>query len=239
MMRFAPGAAAATLLVAPVSTSAQQVEVIPLSEWRYDEFVGSSWSVEELMDEAEVYGAGGEEIGDVENIVFSENGSILSLIAEVGGFIDIGDTHVSVPWEQVDVSDDLDRIDVPISEENVEDYSLFGEYGYLTAQETQQSQVVGDELRVGPRAWKATDLMGDYARLEDAVNYGYVDDLLVSMDGQLEAVVVEPDVGVGGGPYALPYYGYRYGWDPALDFYDVPYAEAEIAELEPLQQDLD
>lgn len=45
------------------------------------------------------------------------------MVAEVGGFWDIGDTHVAVPWAQVDVQS-YDRIVVPVTEETVDDYQL-------------------------------------------------------------------------------------------------------------------
>ena len=90
----------------------------------------------------------------------------------------------------------------------------------------------------GPRAWRATDAIGDFARLKDGdgyANYGYVDDLIIR-GGEIAAVVVSPDVGVGAaapGVYAYPYYGYDYGWDPGLNTYDLPYDREEVGALEP------
>src|SRR5512145_81447 len=89
----------------PALAAAQDIEaeVVPLADWGYDELYTSGQSVDEMLD-ADVVGPTGEEIGDVENILFRADGKVLSVIAEIGGFIDIGDTHVSVPWEEVKVS---------------------------------------------------------------------------------------------------------------------------------------
>jgi hypothetical protein len=84
------------------------------------------------------------------------------------------------------------------------------------------------------REWRATELMGDYAMLAGGVGYGYVDDLIVSKAGDLEAVVIRPDVTYGRyAPYAYPYYGYSFGWEPGLGYYGLPYTTADIDGLEP------
>ena len=69
-----------------------------LATWNYDPLYAEGWSVDNMFDETDVIGDNGEEIGDVENIIFSNDGQILGIIAQVGGFWDIGDTHVFVPW---------------------------------------------------------------------------------------------------------------------------------------------
>lgn len=239
--------AAALLAFLPAAAMAQQAttaaplsdaEVINLNEWRYDELYTQGWRAEDFWA-AEVYGPAGEEIGDVENLIIGQDGKILSIIAEVGGLWDIGDTHVNVPWDQVEIAPGLDRITIPVTEENVGDYSLF-KTNLLTAEKAAgETQVVDDDLATGMQAWKLTDLTNDYVRLrgDDAgahANYGYVDDVIFSRDGELQAVVVRPDVGYGApGYYAYPYYGYGYGWVPGTPYYDLPYRQNEIGELEP------
>ncbi len=219
------------------------VEIIALPEWRYDELYTDGVSVEELVG-ADVQGPTGEDIGDVENVIFGEDGRVLSLIAEVGGFLDIADTHVNIPWDQVEVGLDEDDITIPLTQETIEDYSLFAD-PLLTTQEAGANiaEVAGEDLGVvltGPRAWRATEDIGDYARLRDGeafVNYGYVNDLIIR-DGALAAVLVSPDVTWGApGLYAYPYYGYPYGFTPGSFYYDLPYERDEIAELEPFDSE--
>lgn len=226
-------------LLLPNASVAQTVEandVVTLSDWRNDDLYSNGISVEQMMDDADVYGPGNEEIGSVENVLIGENGRVLSIIAQVGGFWDIGDTHVNVPWDQVEVSAG-NRIVVPVTEENADDYSIYADDLVTAAEATGSVQTVDDDLETGPRTWRATDLIGDYARLRDEdtyANYGYIEDIIIR-NGEVAAVLVSADVGWGGqrGTYAYPYYGYGYGWSPAASTYDLPYNRDEIGALEP------
>ncbi|HEV7344898.1 MAG TPA: PRC-barrel domain-containing protein [Devosia sp.] len=228
-----------TETVGGMDNTVQSNEVITLADWRYDDLYGQGVSVEELMDDMEVWGVTGEEIGSVENVLFGADGQVLALVAEVGGFWDIGDTHVSIPWDMVEVG--LENIVVPVTEDTVGDYSVFNEgYAYDDAYVTATSaatdiQEVGgdgfDTLETGPSVWRATDLIGDYARIRDAdtyQNYGYVNDIIIR-DGEIAATVISADAGYGApGYYAYPYTGYAGG-----DYYDVPYGRTEVDTLEP------
>ena len=209
-----------------------QVDVVPgyavgLDQWGYEGlYEEGAWTAEQLLD-AEVYGPTGDEIGEVENIVVGTDGAVDALIAEVGGFWDIGDTHVRVPWSEIDVSFENGEanVQVPVTEETVEDYDLFGGIGG-------EFRVVDDDEPFTPRGWRVTELINDYVTLEGGVRYGWVEDLVFDEAGRLEAVVVDAAYGVYG-PYAYPYYGYGYGFRPGYPYYELPYGEAEVAELEP------
>ncbi len=56
------------------------------------------WELE--RDIAEV-GADWNDIGEIEDIVLDMNGKVIGVVAEVGGFLDIGDKHVMLPMEDV------------------------------------------------------------------------------------------------------------------------------------------
>jgi sporulation protein YlmC with PRC-barrel domain len=216
---------------AQTQTDQDSPPVMALTEWDYDQIYENGWSLSELI-EADVVGEDGEDIGDVENVLLDESGQILSVVAEVGGFLDIGDTHVAVPFDEVEIGTSLDKITVPVDQDNVEDYSIFGEFGYFTAPEADTTQVVNSDLVTGPRIWKATDLLDDYAVLTGGIGYGYVDDMIFVEGGKLHAVVVDPAIGYGPGPYAYPYYGYTYGWTPGATYYDLGYGEQDVAVIE-------
>jgi sporulation protein YlmC with PRC-barrel domain len=243
-------ATAAAFALGPAVASVQdakdvnvQTDVITLPEWHPEVLYEGGWSAEEFIDEAEVYGPTGEEIGDVENIIIGADGKVLSIIAEIGGFLEIGDMHVSVPWDQVEFTVGGDNVTIPVTQETVENYSLFTD-PLLTATDaaTDIQSVKGDNADValtGTRAWRVTELIDDYTRIKDGdgfANYGYVDDVIIK-DAAVASVVVRPDVAWGArGLYAYPYYGYGYsGWYPGLGSYDLPYAREEIAELEPFE----
>ena len=235
--------AAAVAITAPQTVSAQVVqpdEVITMSQWRYDDlYTGGSNSVEQFIDDVAVYGTDGEEIGDVENIIFGPDDRVISVVAEVGGFWDIGDTHVNIPWDQVELAPGGDGITVPVTQQNVEDYGFEPDQIVTAEEAATEVETVDDDLETGERAWRATELIGDYARLRDSEgegqgyrNYGYVHDIIVR-DGQIAAVVVQPNAGWGTrGFRAFPWYGYGVGWGPGRTYYDMPYGREDIGEME-------
>ena len=238
-------ATTAAVALTPLAATAQEfeAEVEPLLEWQGDAgdlYQGAS--VDTLL-EADVVGDDGEEIGSVENVLFDTEGNVLSLVAEIGGFLEMGDTHVSVPWGEVEVGEDAETVAVPVTQDTVEEYSLFTDER-VTAGEADEAiqQVEGDNpglVDTGPRVWRASEFIGDYARIQDGgdgyVNYGYVSDLIVQ-DGAITSAVVRPDVTWGGArsAFAFPYYGYDYGWTPGSAYYDIPYDEGEVAQIERL-----
>ncbi|HYH21413.1 MAG TPA: PRC-barrel domain-containing protein [Azospirillum sp.] len=249
---LAATAALALIAAAPASAqdksgSAQQAQksgkiagapVVAASSWDREQVRGG-YSAEALIDTS-VYGKNGEEIGEVANIIVGPNGQIRSLIVEVGGFLDIGDTHFAVPWKQAQIGANLERITVPITETNYRDYGLFGEYGYdyrvSPGQNAGGSNVrrVDEDADARGRAWKVSELLDDTVRLSDVRGYGYVEDLIFNKDGKLQAVVVQPDVTYGiRGAQVYPYYGYGYGFDPGLDYYELPYGRNDVAGLPP------
>lgn len=221
-------------------TAATSPDVVALSDWNNQDLYQGGMSVENLIGE-DVYGATGDEIGEVEDVLFGTEGEALAVVIEVGGFIDIGDTHVSVPWNEVEFRGWDEGINVPLNEENVGDYGLF-DRDVVSTETVQDDIVSGLDDATTPRAWRASELIGDYARIRDGesyMDYGYVDDLIVK-DGKLTATVVTPDVGYGmRGAYAYPYYGYGYGygWGPGRAYYDIPYDRDEVAGAEPFDYD--
>lgn len=216
---------------------ADSVDLIALADWAYEPLYEDGWSLEELIDEADAYGPEGEEIGDIENVLIGEDGKILAVVLEMGGFLDLGDTHIMVPWEEVEVAPGLERITVPVDQENAEEYSMYGGVSFVTKQETQDKQVVFEKVATGPRVWQATELLNDFAVLNGHVGYGYVDDLVFDRAGDLKAVVVTADSLYGAGAYAYPFYGYAHGFDPGAPYYDLGYGESEVAQLDEFQTD--
>lgn len=205
---------------AQTQTSAQAQRTtgdkIDIVTWAQEDLYTEGWTAEQLFDQ-EVYGQNGEEAGEVENLVIGPDGKLQALIVESGGFLDIGDTHYRVPWEDVKLTPDLEGVTVPVTAENVEEYSIFPE----------------DEEDAPERGFRASELMNDYVSLADYPGYGMVQDL-VFQNGELSAIVVYPSAGYGVyGPYAYPWRGYGYGWEPGDEYYQLPYTRDEIAELGP------
>ena len=209
------------LALSTTGAVAQAQDAIDIATWDQSHLY-KGWSAENMFN-TPVRDIDGDEIGEVENIIVNADGSIRSLIIEAGGFLDIGDTHFDVSWDQITVGPGLEYVTIPIEDDNYDQFNLFG----------------NDDVVTGPRAWRATELMDDYVSLEDVRGYGYVNDLIFNNDGQLQAVIVNPDVGYGTrGYYAYPYYGYDYGYDPGLNTYGLPYNRSQIENLKPFDYDL-
>jgi sporulation protein YlmC with PRC-barrel domain len=232
------GGAAGAQQQAPEALS--DAEVIALSEWRYDDLYSGGISADDFIDEMVVYDPTGEEIGIVEDILIGPDGRVIAIVAEVGGLWDIGDTHVSVPYDQVEMAADQSGIVVPVTEGTVDDYGNWGDAATLTGVENVDSEIAAgiDDVPL-PRAWRVSELIGDTARLSGGVGtapYGYVNDIILR-DGQVAAVVVQPDRAFGTGYRAYPYYGYGTGWDAGAPYYDMPYTREDVGEMEEFEYD--
>lgn len=216
------------------TTKTDQTEVIALPEWSDEALYTDGWSAETLIDEAEVMGSEGEEIGDIENILVSEEGKILAVIVEMGGFLDLGDTHIMVPWDQVEVAPDLESLTVPVDQENAEEFSMYGSTSLIRKADTDDKRVIFEDIDTGPRIWQATELIDDYVTLDGGIGYGYVDDLIFNDAGELDAVIVSTDFGYGQpGLYAYPFYGYGHGFAPGAPNYALPYTADQVADAPP------
>lgn len=63
-----------------------------------DEANDEGWELDSNMTEID---EDWNEIGEIEDIVLDMNGQVKGIVAEVGGFLDIGDKHVMIPMENV------------------------------------------------------------------------------------------------------------------------------------------
>lgn len=232
-------AAFAVLLQQPAlaQAEAQKPDVPP--GWSYDSLYADGLRATMLMD-MPVTGPDGEKIGEVANLIVDLDGGILSLIAVVGGRWnvnwDIGETFVNVPWEEVTL--ETGALSVPVDAQTFEAYPLFPNAAITARQAANDVAQIGEETNP-IRAFKATELIGDYARLDDNRYLGYVDDLVFSSEGKLRAVLVVPSSSSPiGERRAFPYFGGQTGFDPGSTYYDVGYTEDEAVLFGPfdLQQ---
>tara|TARA_R110000787_G_scaffold8818_2_gene30267 strand:+ start:171 stop:893 length:723 start_codon:yes stop_codon:yes gene_type:complete len=180
------------------------------------------WSARALL-QRDVYGPGGNEIGEVEDILVGPDNKIRGIIVETNAFLDIGDVHAEVAWDKVSAGPEADSVSIPLTKETLENW-------YIDR----------DDRNV-KRAWRVDELIGDTVSLKDVRGYGYVDDVIFNDNGEIVSVIVSAryggrygyGAGYGVGPYAYPFYGYNYGWTPGLGYYNLPYGRTEIADYEP------
>ncbi len=211
-------------------TPSQEESVKPLGDWNYEEIYQTGGIKADNLLDAEVFGENEDEIGSVENVLVTQDNKIAAIIAQVGGFWDIGDTHVLVPWDEVELHEDGVR--VPVTEDNADEYGLFDAEEYITQRDLSRTQQVEDDVDAGAGVWKLTDLLDDYATVGDGIGYGYIDNILFSREGDVQAVIVETGADFGGGTYAYPFYGYDHGWNPGQTAYYTQYNEDEVGDME-------
>lgn len=51
--------------------------------------------------EADGVGPDWNDIGEIEDVILDRNGQMMGVVAEVGGFLDVGDKHVMIPVEDM------------------------------------------------------------------------------------------------------------------------------------------
>ncbi len=219
-----PGRITAAMLAGAVSLGAisvaqaqdaQNDDWVDLESWD-EESVYKGWSADAMLDE-DVYGANGDEIGEVEDFMIGPDGKIARVVVEGGGFLDIGDSHVAIPYDRMK-RNRSDSFTAPLTEEELED-------GHVGMFETV------DDMPAKPQNWRVSNLIGDSMLLENRVGYGLVDDVIFGNDGAIKSVIVRPSYGYGYGlgPRAVPYAN---TFDPYQPYYSTPYTLAELEETE-------
>ena len=197
-----------------------EAAIMNAEEWNYDTLYKDTWRASALID-LDAYNAEGESVGEIHDILVRPDGTIDSVIIEGGGFLDIGDSHVRVKWDEMKFRDGAEKnVIVPLDPERLTDFSLFD-----------------DSENAGPRAdenlVRMSTMLHRTVRLSDGSSFGYVDDYLVT-DGRIASMVVRPDIRFGNSrhqSYATPYDAHAYGYSPGYDFYILPYSEKQMTEL--------
>ena len=210
----------------PAAAREARLEPMPLSAEHYDR-VYDGWYADAVVDR-EIHGPHGDEIGTVKNLLLNPRGEIVALIAEVGGFLEIADTHVTIPWREVELRDG--KVFSPITEETAEDYGMFAEE-YFSAVDVGHFGAVDDRFETGPYIWKATALLDDYVVLESGEPFGYVTDLVFDDAGKLISVVAvhaRGDIDTRG-VYAFPWDDRL--WRPGFDHYTLRHTAEDVARL--------
>ncbi|WP_372423533.1 PRC-barrel domain-containing protein [Salinarimonas chemoclinalis] len=83
------------------------------------------------LDDIMVWGADGEEIGEVEEVVVGADGTHY-IVLEVGGFLGIGDDDVAIPMDRFAARGDEGLVLVSMTEEELEQMAEYeeGDAGY-------------------------------------------------------------------------------------------------------------
>ncbi|CAM4305627.1 PRC-barrel domain-containing protein [Vreelandella rituensis] len=211
-----------------------------LDEWSYKPiYEQGGFRAEKFLD-AKVFSPQGNEIGEMANIILDQENQIVAVIAEIGGMWNSGDRHVAIPWDEVKFFED--GIKVPVRQDNLEEYDLFTNINineaYVYKQELERVTNVERDVATGPQTWKITDIIHDYASMENDEGYGYIKDALLSRNGTMQAIIIKPARSeFGQGPRAYPFYGYPESWRPGDTHYILPYSKEDVEELPAFEYD--
>ena len=188
-----------------------------LDKWSPQTVYRNGLSAAEMLDKP-VQGDNGERIGEVKDIIVAGDGTISRLVVEVGGFFEIGDQHIGVPWQHITIGQDMTFVQVPLKQVRDGSYSLFGRIPQ------------GEQVSAALTSWRVNELLGDHASLADIPNYGVVNDVIFDASGKAKAVVVRRAPAWGGtGLYAYPFLGHHAG----SSAYSLPYRREAVVALPP------
>lgn len=188
----------------------QSRNAIDIVTWDHNT-LRQGYSAQKLLD-MDVKGTNGEKIGDVKDILVDTSGKVSALVVSHGGVLGIGDKELRVPFNEFKPDAKLENLVVSISKDNVEKY-----------------RVRDDDRQARSGEMKLSELMDDQVALRGGQRYGDVEDMILSRDGRIKAIVVE---GEGrGNRYAFPWTNGAYDRTASRFSYD--YDRDQISRLRP------
>jgi sporulation protein YlmC with PRC-barrel domain len=177
-----------------------------LGSWDPSTLYREGISARELIG-APVRAQDGKPLGEVRDIRLDRYDNIDRLLVELRGGAPGMRRHVAVPWDKLKFAEHLAFVQVSEGDLERGAYSL-------------PTERTGTPPPAAQREWRANELLGDYASLEDAPRYGLVSDLIFDQNGRARGIVVER---ASGETFAYPYTGVR----PGAGAYALPYRAAD------------
>lgn len=206
----------ATTTSASTSAHARTSSNWSLERWDQAE-LRNGLSAERLIG-MDVHGRNGDSLGEVENVIVSRDGRALGIIISAGGVLGVGETYFRVPWNQATFDRGMERVTVPIAEDNVKRFQWGAE----------RVSTGGNELLV-------RDIMDANAALRGGERYGEIDDVIFGRDGRVKGLVVTSRMGAfDGNRYAYPFRG-NIAFNESANQFVLPYERAQIDQLRPFE----
>ncbi|MGJ3262473.1 MAG: hypothetical protein ACFE0R_04480 [Salinarimonas sp.] len=210
----------------------ERAAILPLEQLDFEPAQRDLWSGRDML-EADLLGPGGDDIGDVEDILVTTDGYAVAVVVELDELLEWKETTVSMPLSTLELLPGANAIRSPIAPDGLQLYSAF-DVRTLTARivSDQVAAIADDDL---DEVVTGADLLlfeetllGGYAPLPDGTASGYVHDVLFSMEGAAEVVVISAARGVFDG-IAVPFTGGIAPRTPAPDPFDAqPFGADEL-----------
>jgi len=87
---------------APPAPPAQSATESDLRKVKDDDRMVDAWKLKvDQVEDRDVYGPDGKEVGEIEKVLEDGDGQIRAVVVEFGGFLGFGDTEVIVPLDQL------------------------------------------------------------------------------------------------------------------------------------------
>ena len=144
-------------------------------------------------------------MGQVRNIVLGDDGSVKAVIAEQAGIGITPEFVFRIPWDSVVQPARPGALIADLSDARSDQFGLF-------AHDPKQ----GAEFLV-------SEVIGDYARLQTGLGYGYVKDIVLDPSGQMVAVLIARDA-------RITFPGRTGRWSPAMSYYGLPFVTSDQAD---------
>ena len=139
--------------------------------------VRAGWSVDTFLDKG-VLGKDGASMGEVQDLVFAENGTLTDVMVEgggvLGGLLDVGDATFRAPWSNVSLSDG--KLHLPFDKKAAQDQGLLNK---------------PEKVAVHKGEFLASQMIRHDVFIPAAQIHGVVADLIVGPDTHIDAVLVE------------------------------------------------
>lgn len=204
----------ALALGAPLSANAQStpapsvgnVNVLPQD-------IRGGISAEQLLG-MDARGTNGNSLGEIQHLIVNQSGQVAAVAIESGGFINIGDTHFRIPWNELKFGRDMDHVIIPLTEKTAE--------RYRDVKETERA-------RTGPGEFRLSRVKGADVTMGTA-NEGTVEDFIITRKGEIKAAIVDMRIGPGG-RVAVPFVVKNYDFE--RNVYTAPFDRNQLAGARP------
>ena len=98
----------ALALAAPALAEQPTAQTAPAADTAFVTTVGTNGISASDWIGAPIKNANDETIGDINDLVFGEDGKIVSVVAGVGGFLGLGEKNVGLPYDSVELKKNAD-----------------------------------------------------------------------------------------------------------------------------------
>jgi sporulation protein YlmC with PRC-barrel domain len=156
--------------------------------------------------------ANGDNVGEVESVVIDQDGKVRYIIAGVGGFLGIGEKSVALEWEDLTISENGEKVITAATKDQLaalpehkfpETVKPGFVYSYDEAVRTNPSLEEATAPAAGIVGIPASRLVGATVENANGDNIGEIHEVLLSSEGNAEALVVDVGGFLGMGEHTV------------------------------------